>query len=213
MGELRHFEPSAGDQARKFKTYIENPALTNTRSPSKGLTPTLSPRCTCRRLQRFSSSSRSTRASQEQSPWQATDLAPSSKSFTCRTRWKIRITTHCATSGRAGVQLADLNKLRSDDKRVKEVTNLGLEYNLMTAYKASLRSSLVRNDSGESASVNGLCRFRRCLDMAVGMRVQAALAGRQKPECLALKCNGFRRICCASSFRSLWKCLWPQLLR
>ena len=45
--------------------------------------------------------------------------------------------------------LSDYNKLRNDDKRVKEVTDLGLQYNLLTAY-----TSFVAIDN-EVSNVNG----------------------------------------------------------
>jgi Ca-activated chloride channel family protein len=50
--------------------------------------------------------------------------------------------------------LADYNSLRPDDERVKEVTNLGLTYNLLTDYTSFVAiDSLVRNTTGESTSV------------------------------------------------------------
>ena len=50
--------------------------------------------------------------------------------------------------------LSDYNKLRSDDKRIKEVTNLGLSYNLLTAYTSFVAvDNQVRNQSGRPATV------------------------------------------------------------
>jgi Ca-activated chloride channel family protein len=50
--------------------------------------------------------------------------------------------------------LADYNNLRMDDERVKEVTTLGLTYNLLTDYTSFVAiDSLVRNQEGDSTSV------------------------------------------------------------
>jgi Ca-activated chloride channel homolog len=49
--------------------------------------------------------------------------------------------------------LDDYNKLRADDERVKEVTNLGLTYNLLTAYTSFIAiDSEVRNKDGKSVT-------------------------------------------------------------
>ncbi len=50
--------------------------------------------------------------------------------------------------------LSDYNKLRNDDKRVKEVTELGLTYNLLTAYTSFVAvDSEVRNADGKVTTV------------------------------------------------------------
>ena len=50
--------------------------------------------------------------------------------------------------------LSDYNKLRNDDKRVKEVTELGLTYNLLTAYTSFVAvDSEVRNVDGKVTTV------------------------------------------------------------
>jgi Ca-activated chloride channel family protein len=50
--------------------------------------------------------------------------------------------------------LSDYNNLRMDNERVKEVTNLGLTYNLLTDYTSFVAiDSLVRNTTGDSTSV------------------------------------------------------------
>lgn len=50
--------------------------------------------------------------------------------------------------------LSDYNKLRNDDKRVKEVTDLGLNYNLLTAYTSFIAvDTEIRNKGGESTTV------------------------------------------------------------
>ncbi|MBN2467494.1 MAG: VWA domain-containing protein, partial [Deltaproteobacteria bacterium] len=50
--------------------------------------------------------------------------------------------------------LSDYNKLREDDKRVKEVTELGLAYNLLTAYTSFVAiDSEIRNQDGKPSTV------------------------------------------------------------
>jgi hypothetical protein len=50
--------------------------------------------------------------------------------------------------------LADYNNLRQDSERVREVTNLGLTYNLLTQYTSFVAvDSLVRNQGGDQATV------------------------------------------------------------
>ncbi len=52
------------------------------------------------------------------------------------------------------VLLSDYEKLRSDDKRIDEVTRLGLAYNLLTAYTSFVAvDSEVRNHSGKTTTV------------------------------------------------------------
>jgi Ca-activated chloride channel family protein len=50
--------------------------------------------------------------------------------------------------------LSDYNKLHSNEKRVKEVTELGLAYNLLTAYTSFVAvDTEVRNPGGEQATI------------------------------------------------------------
>ena len=50
--------------------------------------------------------------------------------------------------------LSDYNKLRSDDKRIKEVTELGLAYNLLTAYTSFVAiDTEVRNKEGKPITI------------------------------------------------------------
>ncbi len=50
--------------------------------------------------------------------------------------------------------LSDYNKLRNDDKRVKEITELGLNYNLLTAYTSFVAvDNQVRNVNGKWTTV------------------------------------------------------------
>ncbi len=51
--------------------------------------------------------------------------------------------------------LSDYNLLRNDDSRIKEVTSLGLTYNLLTAYTSFIAvDSEVRNKNGRATTVN-----------------------------------------------------------
>lgn len=51
--------------------------------------------------------------------------------------------------------LSDYNKLHSDDKRIKEVTELGLSYNLLTAYTSFVAiDNQIRNKDGKPETVN-----------------------------------------------------------
>ncbi len=50
--------------------------------------------------------------------------------------------------------LSDYNKLRQDDKRIKEVTDLGLKYNLLTAYTSFIAvDTEIRNKNGRPVTV------------------------------------------------------------
>lgn len=50
--------------------------------------------------------------------------------------------------------LADYNMLRNDDSRIQEVTDLGLRYNLLTAYTSFVAvDTMVRNEDGNITSV------------------------------------------------------------
>ena len=55
--------------------------------------------------------------------------------------------------------LSDYNKLRADDRRIKEVTDLGLTYNLLTAYTSFVAvDSEVGNTEGRAHDNNSsLC--------------------------------------------------------
>jgi Ca-activated chloride channel family protein len=51
--------------------------------------------------------------------------------------------------------LSDYNKLRSDDKRIKEITELGLTYNLLTTYTSFVAiDHQIRNKDGKPETVN-----------------------------------------------------------
>jgi len=73
-----------------------------------------------------------------------TDFKPSKSNAALKYLWaRHRITI-----------LSDYNKLRKDDKRVKEVTELGLNYNLLTAYTSFVAvDNEVRNKDGNLTTV------------------------------------------------------------
>ena len=72
------------------------------------------------------------------------DIAPSPKNASLRYLWaRHRIAI-----------LSDYNLLRKDDARIKEITNLGLSYNLLTAYTSFLAvDSITRLENGKSVMV------------------------------------------------------------
>lgn len=89
--------------------------------------------------------------------------------------------------------LSDYNALRPDDKRVAEVTDLGLKYNLLTAYTSFVAvDSEVRNASGDSTTIKQPLPLPEGVsDYAVGGRAYAAAPGmmpmsRQKKADMAL---------------------------
>ena len=89
--------------------------------------------------------------------------------------------------------LSDYNALRPDDKRVAEVTDLGLKYNLLTAYTSFVAvDSEVRNASGDSTAIKQPLPLPEGVsDYAVGGRAYAAAPGmmpmsRQKKADMAL---------------------------
>jgi Ca-activated chloride channel homolog len=71
--------------------------------------------------------------------------------------------------------LSDYNKLRSDDKRIGEVTDLGLNYNLLTAYTSFVAvDSEIRNVDGKSTTVKQPLPLPQGVsDYAVGYAVGA----------------------------------------
>jgi Ca-activated chloride channel family protein len=73
--------------------------------------------------------------------------------------------------------LSDYNKLRSDDKRIKEVTELGLTYNLLTAYTSFVAiDSRIRNKDGKPETVNQPLPLPRGVsDYAVGENATAKM--------------------------------------
>lgn len=74
--------------------------------------------------------------------------------------------------------LSDYNKLRSNDKRIKEVTDLGLKYNLLTAYTSFVAvDSEVRNTGGKPTTVHQpLPMPHGVSDYAVGSAMQKGFA-------------------------------------
>jgi Ca-activated chloride channel family protein len=79
--------------------------------------------------------------------------------------------------------LSDYNKLRSDDARIKEVTDLGLTYNLLTAYTSFVAvDSEVRNTEGTATTVNQPLPLPQGVsDYAVGGLVMSAVVPMAPP--------------------------------
>ena len=79
--------------------------------------------------------------------------------------------------------LSDYNMLRPDNERVKEVTNLGLTYNLLTAYTSFVAiDSEVRNKNGNSTTVNQPLPLPEGVsDYAVGGVMRSAAAAPASP--------------------------------
>lgn len=83
--------------------------------------------------------------------------------------------------------LNDYNQLQSNDERVKEITSLGLTYNLLTAYTSFVAvDSEVRNTSGETATIKqplplpeGVSNYAVGAGMPMGMVRAAAPAPSQ----------------------------------
>jgi len=82
-------------------------------------------------------------------------------------------------------QLGDYNKLRQTDERVGMITNLGLNYNLLTAYTSFIAiDTQVRNTSGDSSTVKQpLPLPQGASDYAVGeAAMQATMAPPSPPS-------------------------------
>ncbi len=91
--------------------------------------------------------------------------------------------------------LSDYNKLRSDDKRIKEVTDLGLTYNLLTAYTSfvAVDNEVVNKDGKVTTVKQPLPLPEGVSDYAVGgnrsyaaspaMMVKGMAMQRTKEEC------------------------------
>jgi len=77
--------------------------------------------------------------------------------------------------------LSDYNRLRQDGKRTAEVTRLGLDYNLLTAYTSFVAvDSRVRNNSGEQTTVRQpLPMPEGVSNYAVGQAVPAVAPARK----------------------------------
>ena len=85
--------------------------------------------------------------------------------------------------------LSDYNKLRASDKRIQEVTELGLRYNLLTAYTSFVAiDSEVRNTEGKPTTVKQPLPLPQGVsDYAVGgkmMHAYAPMAQMAKREAL-----------------------------
>jgi Ca-activated chloride channel family protein len=153
-------ERAAPAAAEKFRRYIATPVLTGVRVEFSGfdaydVEPAGVPDVLAERpvivfgkyrgaaKGRITVSGRGGRGSYRQ-VLEAGRFAPSAKNAALRYLW-----------ARHRIQLLDdYNNLRPDDKRVKEVTALGLEYNLLTSYTSFVAIDVkVRNDGGKPVVV------------------------------------------------------------
>jgi len=95
-------------------------------------------------------------------------VMPSEANAALRTLWaRHRITV-----------LSDYNRLRASDKRIREITELGFRYNLLTAYTSFVAvDSEVRNHDGKPAEVKQPLPLPQGVsDYAVGGRMMPAYA-------------------------------------
>ena len=83
--------------------------------------------------------------------------------------------------------LSDYNFLRKDDRRVQEVTDLGLRYNLLTAYTSFVAiDSEVRNRNGKPTEVRQPLPLPQGVsDYAVGGKAMAAVPARLSTNLVA----------------------------
>ena len=95
-------------------------------------------------------------------------MQPSEANAALRTLWaRHRVTV-----------LSDTNRLRASDRRIQEVTELGLRYNLLTAYTSFVAiDSEVRNTDGKPATVKQPLPLPQGVsDYAVGGKMMHASA-------------------------------------
>jgi Ca-activated chloride channel family protein len=77
------------------------------------------------------------------------------------------------------VRLSDLNRLRPDDDRVKEVTSLGLKYHLMTQYTSFVAVDKVKRADGSIVTVKQPLPLPEGVsDLAVGDRLASRTVGK-----------------------------------
>ncbi len=83
-----------------------------------------------------------------------------------------RSTRLCAACGHGTGVLSDYNRLNQQDERVKEVTNLGLTYNLLTAYTSFVAiDTRIRLKDGQAITVKQPLPLPQGVsDYAVGSR-------------------------------------------
>jgi Ca-activated chloride channel family protein len=84
------------------------------------------------------------------------------------------------------MELSDLNLLREEDTRTKEVTDLGLRYSLLTQYTSFVAVDKVKRADGEIVTVKEpLPMPEGVSDLAVGGMTRAAAAPAGLAKCLA----------------------------
>lgn len=150
----------AAEKAAKFKKYIESPALTDIRVEFDGfkaydVEPSAVPDLFAQRpvivFGKYKGEAKgkiNVRGIGGKGPYKTTlnvaDYKADAKNEALKYLWaRERI-----------AQLADLNRLRKDDARIEEVTQLGLKYHLMTEYTSFVAvDHVVRNKGGEQTLV------------------------------------------------------------
>jgi Ca-activated chloride channel family protein len=166
----------AATNAKKFKNYIENPALTNIKVAFDGfdaydVEPKAVPDLFAQRpvvvFGKYKGEAKgkiaitgTTGKGSFKQIVRVSDYTPDKNNDALKYLW--------ARHKIAG--LADLNRLRRDDARIEKVTNLGLEYSLMTAYTSFVAvDHRVRNDGGKSTTVKQVLPLPQGVsDLAVG---------------------------------------------
>jgi len=175
----------AAEKAAKFKTYIEAPALTRVKVRFNGFNaydvePEATPDLFAARpvvvYGKYRGNARGkivVSGLTGAGPWTQTldvaDAKPASENLALRYLWaRARVAA-----------LGDLNNLRRDDARVKEITDIGLKYGLMTAYTSFIAvDEKVRNAGGESTTVKQPLPLPSGVsDSAVGGRMMGSARG------------------------------------
>jgi Ca-activated chloride channel family protein len=180
-------EAEAGPRAKKFREYIQSPVLTQVRAEFKGfevydVEPLSIPDVLADRpvivfgkwrgqpKGTVTLRGRTGKGKYEQS-LNVAEFAPSPKNAGLRYLW-----------ARHRIQLLDdYNNLAPDDKRVKEVTQLGLDYNLLTQYTSFVAiDSRVRADGTPTTVKQPLPLPEGVSDYAVGGWSGAGLGGAKR---------------------------------
>jgi Ca-activated chloride channel family protein len=176
-------EHEARRQAARFREYIRNPVLTDIRISFRGFQArdveplcvpdlfALRPVMLLGRFDGAPSGEVVIRGRTAHGPWErvipVSDAAASSDIGALGLLWaRHRI-----------MRLSDLNLLRPDDARVKEVTTLGLTYGLMTRYTSFVAADKVKRGDGRLVTVKQPLPLPEGVsDLAVGGPLRAAKA-------------------------------------
>jgi Ca-activated chloride channel family protein len=155
-------EAEASKEAEKFRNYINNPILTQVKQTYSGfdtydVEPLTIPDVFAERpvivygkyrgeLKGNITIKGSSGNKKYTKTFKVSDVKPDPKNVALRYLW-----------ARKKIQmLDDYNNLRSDDARVKEVTDLGLQYNLLTAYTSfiAVEEDVKANENGNIKTVD-----------------------------------------------------------